>query len=487
MSLTRKIAFNTFIQLIGKVVTTAISLVIIGALTRYLGVNGFGEYTTIFAYVSFAGVLADLGFFWIMVREISKDETQIQKIVNNTMTLRGLIGLCVFIIGFLVSLLIPQYSFQIKMGIGVISLAWLWTTLNSTYVGVFQTKMEMYKATLSEVIGRIVIFGLVMIFINLHYSLVGIMFAYVIGNIINFVTSVILGQKHLKFALAFDFALWKKMFVDALPMGIVLLLGLIYFKIDAVMLSLMKGSTEVGIYGAPYKILEIMLLVPTIFMGNIFPILTKYINDKDSRVNLTIQKAFDFLTMLSFPIIVGTILLSTQIIRFVAGEEFVSAHTLNIFNIPANSALVLQILIVAVGLSFISVIFNNTVISLGKQRELIKPYLVLVLVNILLNLILIPKISYIGSSVSTVITELLVLIFTAQIVFNNLPKLTLSLNNLYKTMLSAIIMGLLIFFIRDMNLFFVVFSSIFVYGLFLYLLGGISPELIKSIVKKESI
>ena len=61
MSLTRGVAYNTTIQIVGKVITTIISLFIVAALTRYLGVAGFGQYTTIFAYTGFFGVLAVLG------------------------------------------------------------------------------------------------------------------------------------------------------------------------------------------------------------------------------------------------------------------------------------------------------------------------------------------------------------------------------------------------------------------------------------------
>ena len=72
MSLTRRVAYNTVVQVVGKVLTTLISLVLIAALTRYLGVSGYGSYTTIFAYIQFFAVLADFGFFWFFLREISK-------------------------------------------------------------------------------------------------------------------------------------------------------------------------------------------------------------------------------------------------------------------------------------------------------------------------------------------------------------------------------------------------------------------------------
>ena len=60
MSYTRKIAHNTIIQMIGKGVSTVIGVVVIGMLTRYLGEGGFGQYTTIMAFLQLFGVLVDM-------------------------------------------------------------------------------------------------------------------------------------------------------------------------------------------------------------------------------------------------------------------------------------------------------------------------------------------------------------------------------------------------------------------------------------------
>lgn len=485
MTLTHKVAFNTGFQFLSKIITTGLSLVLVAALTRYLGVDGFGDYTTIFAYVSFAAVLADFGFFWIMLREISKDEKNTEKIVNNTMTLRGVLGIVVFTLAYVISFFISEYSDSIRLGIAVIGFSWFFTTINSTYVGLFQAKLEMYKSAITEVIGRVVIFVLVMLFIKLHYSLFLILSAYAIGNIVNFIASIAMGYKYIHFRLAFDFDFWKKMFIEALPMGIVLVLGLIYFKIDTVMLSMMKSNTDVGIYGAPYKILEVLQIVPSIFMGNVFPILTNYIATGDKRIQATMQKAFDFLVILACPIVAGGIVLATPIIQFIAGEEFVTATTVgSVFGLPATAPTILQILIFAVGISFISIKFNNTVIALGKQKELVSTYIILVFINIGLNLLWIPKYSYMGAAASTLITEILVLILTARIVYKYID-FKISFGILFKSIIASIIMGLVLYFIPGMNLFIGIVLGMMVYAVALFVMGGINKDNIALMIKKQ--
>lgn len=481
MSLTRKVALNTIVQIIGKVITTLMSLMLVAALTRYLGVAGYGQYTTIFAYTQFFAVLADFGFFWFLVREIAKTNTDHDKITNNVLTFRSLVAFLIFSLAFLIALFIPQYH-DLRLGIGIIAAASFWMTLNGTYVGIFQNKLRMDKAALTDILGRTVILALVLFQIKTNASLNQILWVYFLGNLINFVSSAWLGKVYLHFRPSFDFIYWKKIFWECLPISVVTILGMIYFKIDTVILSLLKSSTDVGIYGPPYKVLEILLLVPAIFMGNVFPIITRYIDDQNERLAPAFQKAFDFLVLLAVPIVVGVIFTAPRIIHIVAGPDFMTAHTISpVMGIPATSALVLQILIVAVGISYLSHLFGYSVIAVGKQVKLIWPNLFLVFFNIGLNLILIPKFSYIGAGLVTVFTEVLVIILYWRVLRQYL-KIKIHPGVLWKVILSAIILALVLKYLAFLNLWFLVPLGALVYGGSLWLVRGISKEMIKSLI-----
>lgn len=485
MSLTRKVAYNTIIQVIGKVITTLISLVLVAALTRYLGVAGYGQYTTIFAYVAFFGVLADFGFFWILVREIAKPNADVNRATSNVLTLRIVIGIIFYGLAALVALFIPQYA-DFRAGIAVTALASLFLALNSTYIGVFQNKLRMDKAALTDVIGRAIILCLTLYLIKLGLGLNAILWAYAIGNIINFFMSAILGQVYVNFRLTFDFPYWKELFWQALPMGIVLILSVIYFKIDTVMLSLLKTSTDVGIYGPPYKVLEIVLLLPVMFMGNVFPIITKYLYDKDERLTHALQKSFDFLIILGFPIIMGVIFTAPRIIKIVAGSEFLVTHTIPPFmGLPSTSPSALQILIIAAGLSFLTSLFGYLIIALGKQAKLIAPYIFLVFFNIGINLILIPKYSYMGAAVSTVLTEFLVLLFSWYIA-HKYVDIKFKLNIVWQSLVATLVLSqFLYFFGEDIHLLILVPLSAILYGISLYLVGGINKDMLGSLTNRS--
>lgn len=519
MSLVRAVALNTGVQLVGRVATTVLSLVLIGALTRYLGVEAFGEYTTIFAYVAFFGVLADFGFFWIMVRELAKidlgpgslpaskaggqktpgvqatstpgvgtagvGQRVFDSIVSNVLTLRTFLGLGVFALGGALTWLIPQYSVDVRVGIAVIALAWLATALNSTFVGVFQNKLRMDKAVLTDVVGRAVILALVLWLITTGAGLTTILLAYVVGNWANLILSFLLGQQYVAVRPAFDTALWKRIFWEAFPMGVVLILHVIYFRIDSVMLSLMKGSTDVGIYGAPYKILEVLLTLPVMFLGNVFPTLTRLLAEQSPKALVLIQRSFDTLAAIALPLSVGGIVLAEPIIRLIAGQEFVTASTqAPFFGQSATAVLVLQILMVAVGVAFISNLFNYLMIALGRQRSLVRPYLVFGLTNVLLNLLVIPSFSYIGAALSTLVTELVVVSYLGVLAIKA-TKVQLQLGVLGRIAVATAAMAAFLMGV-PVDLWGQLVGGVVVYGAAAYLMGVISPELVREIVTSRN-
>ena len=83
MSLAKSIFTNTAIHAIGKVISTAIGLIVVGMIARYLKPEGFGEYSTVAAYLQIFGIILDMGLYVLALREISKPEADTAKIFSS--------------------------------------------------------------------------------------------------------------------------------------------------------------------------------------------------------------------------------------------------------------------------------------------------------------------------------------------------------------------------------------------------------------------
>lgn len=481
MSLTRKVALSTIIQVVGKVIVTAISLVTIGYLTRYLGVEGYGNYTTIFAYVSFWAVLADFGFFWVLVRELSKPEADKNRIFNNVITLKIIFGIIVFALSIGVGFLIPQYSWPLKIGIALIAASWFWMSLNATYIGLFQSQLVMYKAVISEIVGRIIIFAGVFWLISSQSSFQAILAVYIAGNFVNFLLNYLWGSKLIRLKFAFDWAFWKIILADSLPLALLSIIGVIHFKIDTVILSLMKGPMDVGIYGVPFKILEIATVIPAIFIGNVFPILTRYYHAKDERLSQSIQKSFDFLVIIAIPIMVWLMALATPIINLIAGREYITASTVSFGGLPITAPIILVILAFYVAVSFLLYIFSNILTVVNRQNKQIWPMVIITIINILLNIIFVPRYSYLASAVIACVTVVMMFIWWF-ILSHRYLDFRLNYRVAPKAIIAGLAMALTLYFLAHWNVILVSIAGMAVYFAIGYWLKLFDRDMIKKIL-----
>src|SRR3989344_2387354 len=119
-SLGQKIASNTLISVVGRIASGALGLIAVALISRYLGREGFGEYSIILIFLYIVLAVSDLGLYSILSREISKIENNENKIISSIFGLRILSALLFFVVSFVVLYFLP-YSKDIKIGILVAS------------------------------------------------------------------------------------------------------------------------------------------------------------------------------------------------------------------------------------------------------------------------------------------------------------------------------------------------------------------------------
>ncbi|NCF75328.1 MAG: oligosaccharide flippase family protein, partial [Xanthomonadaceae bacterium] len=144
MRLTQKIAYNTIIQTIGKFISLSLGVVAFGIMTRYLGTERFGQYTTVVAFLQFFAILADMGLMLITVQMISRPNIDEEKILSNIFTLRFFASIAFFSIAPIVSLFFP-YPKIVKIAISIFTISFFFLSLIQVLTGLFQKKLKIIK------------------------------------------------------------------------------------------------------------------------------------------------------------------------------------------------------------------------------------------------------------------------------------------------------------------------------------------------------
>lgn len=452
MSLTRSIAHNTMIQIIGKGLSTVLGLIVLRLLAEHYDKEGLGYYGTVLAFTQFFGIVVDLGLYIILLKKISEPDADVDRITSNAFTLR-LISAIVFLgIAPIVVLFFPYDPIE-KMGVAIISFSFLFITLGQLLTGIFQKHLAMAKVAVAENLGRVVLLGGTIFAIESGRSLLAIFTAISLGSFVNFLALFLMSRAYVKISLAFDWGMWKNIALDALPIALSIAFNLVYFKADTLILRYYHGAGAVGVYTLPYKVLENIVSLPAVFAGLLLPHLTRSFAEKNmARFQKVMQKGVDAMALLALPMIVGTWFIAEPLMR-VAGSK----HFDYLASVPA-----LNRLIVATGIIFVGNLFGNAVVAVRRQRQMIWGYFAVAVISVAGYFLFIPRYGTIGAANMTIVAEALIMFVAAGMVFAT-TRIHLEFGKIAKIVFSAAVMGSVLYLARDLNAVLIVLIGAAVY------------------------
>ncbi|MBU4265210.1 flippase [Patescibacteria group bacterium] len=408
-----KVIKNTGVQIIGKVLTIAISLVVTGLLIRRLGGEQYGNFTLIVSILLLIDAMADLGTRMIGVREASRGETK--KVFVNVFVLRILLTGVAFVMGLL---LVSFYSgFEGIRTEALVALLMIWlTSLAGSLEIIFQTKMRLDLKTVIDVLFPLLFLVFLVFVKNISLGLVFGLYLVTRG-----VSLIVGGQILIKnyrkkkteilrpmdwtqddagkqtwlrqIQNDVDWEMVKKLLREAWPMGLYLIIFTSYDKaVDSAMIKHFLGAGAVAWYGLGYKIYSSLVMPAYFFVSSIFPILSRG-KGEEKRIYKQGGWILAGMALLGAPFIY---IFAPMAINVLSGGEFV------------GSIVVLRILILALIVSYINHLNGFTLISRGKQKMMLKLGVVSLLFNIGANLVIIPLFGINGAAWVTVGTEVLI-------------------------------------------------------------------------------
>ena len=433
---------------------------------RYLGAEGFGILSFALAFTGIFGVFSDLGLSTLTVREVARDKALASKYLGNIVVMKmilviitfGLIALTINLLGY------PEQTIKV---VYLVALSIIFGAFSGMFYSIFQAYEKMEYQSVGHILSSVLMLSGALFAISQGFSVVGF------ASIYFLVSAVVLGYSFFvcvwKFVLPrmeVDLGFWKPTIKEALPFGLSGIFITIYYWIDSVMLSLMKGNEVVGWYNAAYRLIVVLLFIPIIINTVVFPTMSRFHISSQNSLNLMSRKYFKFMLAIGIPMGVGTTLLADKGILLIFGAGYI------------QSIIALQILIWAMVFIFANAAFVRLFESINKQILVTKITGICMIENIVLNLLIIPRFSYIGASITTVITEFtivtLVLIFAYKTGYGVQRREVLT--NTSKAIIASLMMGIFIWYFKTLNLAILVLLAILLYFGMLYIIRGIDRD-----------
>lgn len=402
----QKVASNTVYQALGKLVTMTITIGITILVTRIYGREGYGEFNLMQSFPGIFFIIADFGFNAIATRELATNWKNADKYFANVLLIRLFIATVLFLVTSLALSFFP-YSETLKFGIRLSLLLILTQALFATTNIIFQVKLRYDYSAIGLALGSAFILGFALLSAKLGWGVVWVSFGYVLGGLITFLVCLhFVKRMGVLVSVAYDKELWKYLFVQALPIGLMFIFSQINFRSDAILLSVLSlpeglgfNNTEsVALYGLPYKIFEVTLVIPTFFMNAVYPIFVRHMHDSKERLRQTFSQASVVLLIVGVLVGISGYFLAPWMVNILGGSEFV------------ESISVLRILLAGAFIFYLTQPISWLIVTLGKQKYLPLVYVTSAVFNLSLNIWLIPKYSFYASAFLTWMSEILILV-----------------------------------------------------------------------------
>jgi O-antigen/teichoic acid export membrane protein len=419
-------ARDVLVQIVGRIGNLLFGVVVVITITRTLGVDGNGEWSTLIAISTLSAYIGDPGLQTAVVRMATADPDEEASWLGALLTLRLLTGLIAALVCFGVSVIVATGPSMVIAG-ALISATALLSATQSLAV-VFQLRVRNDRAiafmTLNSVLWTT---GAVAVAV-LGGGLIAFAAVFLVTSTLTAAAQAIHVWRHTPVVLAGLRRHGPQLLRVGLVLGIGSALTIAYGKIDQILVLHYQGTRGAGLYGAAYSLLDRVQFLPVVLMTTVFPIVSAAWPADPGRARRAVHRTLDYMAIVSFAALAFTIGAARPLLVLLFGKQFA----------PAAGAL--QVLIGAFIPGCLGYVVGYVALIVGRQQILLVFALGGLLFNVVGNLLLLPRYGYIAAAWMTLATELVV-IGPAAIVSFGPMRLAPDLRRLPRIAAAAAIMG----------------------------------------------
>lgn len=465
MNTARRLLGNTAFAFAANILTKAGTALLFIAIGRVLGPAESGMFSLGTTWFTFVFGLSAFGLHEVMVREVAPRRAESAHYLANFLALRVSLSLVTYALLLAGLWLVNPYSPDTTRVILIIALAAIPEGAFAIFQSLFEAHERLGILLVAAVVSMAFKLGIGLWLLFSGASVVDLVWVVPAAGFISllvFVPGLFRLFRHVPQTLP---ARLDPPFVrrHLLPSFFVIhVLALLDYQVDALIISIMLGEESLGYYAAAQAILLAFNLMPAAIRAALYPLMSRYHREAPDKLAILYDKANKYIAALVLPLAAGLTLLAAPVIELIYGPDFTPA------------AAVLQITIWAIVFLFLVEPHARMLLVYNKQRQAAWMMALTTVLNIILNLLLIPAIGINGAAIARLISSLtLYLLFYAYCHFTIMPsKQPFS----FRVILATLLMALAVLPLRDLFLLIPIGVGIIVYLGAVRLLGVIPDQ-----------
>jgi O-antigen/teichoic acid export membrane protein len=418
LTTTRSLAKNSAAPMVLNLFNKGIDFVFAMFYLRVMGPADAGSFQTAIALAGIFEILSNFGLDILVVRDVSKERAQAGSYLLNTTILRlgtavvASLPMIAIVAG--TNLLSNPFSRPEILAIGFIMLGMVLSGMSKGAAMLFYVYEKAEVPAAMTTATTILKVGLGVVALLLGYSFVGLAAVSIITNVITLTLLALLAVRSFDLGgpRRIDWRLQRRMIRLGFPLMLIHLLQTVFISVDVYLLRTMldNGEEVVGWYGTTYKWFNALQIVPSFFTLALFPIISREIERSLDAARRMYRLSLKLMLLLALPIAVVFTFWAYPLVQLLAGDEFLP-----------HGAIALQIVIWSIPFGWLNSVTNYVLIALGLERMQPRAFAVAVAFNIITNLIFIPRFSYVAASITTILSELVLMALFAYFLRRKMP------------------------------------------------------------------
>ncbi|WP_312870657.1 flippase [Gordonia asplenii] len=387
------------LQMAARVFGTGASLITVALTTRHLGPENYGYLTSAVMFVTLWMALTELGIGEVAVRRVTDSRVatrpSIERLVQVSLGFALVWSIPLTVVTLFTGVLIyhddPEVVKMLFIVVGSIAL----TTLYSSFDPLFKVHMRFGAVALADFGGRILSMVLTVVLVALDAGLVWFAVVQLVPPAVNLAIKAVAAARLGGIRPVFDVSATRSLLVESLPITVVLVIAVLYWRIDGVLLSVLSTPEQVGHYGLAYSMAFMVTMVSELLLTSLLSTTTAlYAGDRE-RFAAFVARTSEIMYFFAFPVAVIGPILAGPIITLISSDSF------------AGGAPVLGLLFIAAAVTFLNAAASQALFAAHDQHFLMRLNGVTLVINIAANCALIPHFGAQGAAMALVITELI--------------------------------------------------------------------------------
>lgn len=362
-------------------------------MTRHLGVEDFGRFVTATSVVMIVAGVTEFGLSGIGTREYALlDADARRRLLGNLVGLRTLLTVLGLVVAYLL-MLAAGFSSLVLEGVAITGVGLLLINTQQTLALVLTATLRWGLYSVFELVNTVVVAGGTVLLVLIGAGLVPFYYLSAISSLAALLATVAVLRGHVLLHPRFDVAFWRRMLRDSLPFAAAATVGILYFRVALIAVSIGSNANQTGYYSTAFKVVEVLSGTAFLMASSAFPIFARAGRDDHERLGYGTRRVGDTALIVGVYLALSLVIAAPFVIKVLGGADFKPA-------VP-----VLRIQAVTLIATFLGATWSFALLSLREHRRLLQANGLALAIAIVLSAALVPSLGAKGAAIATAATE----------------------------------------------------------------------------------